>query len=49
MKRKILQSIGDSIIKNLEKADTQDMIDFYYEMGMSFNSFCIDYFDIYLD
>lgn len=38
MKRKILQSLANSIIKKIEKADNINVIDFYYQMGLSLDS-----------
>ncbi len=49
MKRKLLQSIGDSILRGFEKTETNEMVEFYYELGMWFDMFCINYFDIYLE
>lgn len=40
--RKILQVLADSIIEKIRTAE-EDKISFYYEMGMSLNSFAINW------
>jgi hypothetical protein len=52
MKRKLLQRMGDSIINNLNlamKAEDYDAFDFFFELGLKLDMFCILAFDIYLD
>jgi hypothetical protein len=49
MKKEILQSIGNSILRGLDKAKNNDIAEFYFELGMWFDGICINYFDIYLD
>lgn len=49
MKRKFLQSIVDSIIKKMENATHDEIFDFYLELGLWFDSFCINNMNIYLD
>lgn len=49
MKQRLLQKFANSIIKRLEMASDDEMFYFYIEMGTWFNSFCVNYFDIYLD
>ena len=49
MKVKILQKFADLIITRLENSNDDDIFQFYYELGIWFDSLCINYFDIYLD
>jgi hypothetical protein len=52
MKRKLLQRMGDSIINNLNlaiKAEDNDAFDFFFELGLKLDMFCILALDIYLD
>jgi len=49
MKIKILQSIADGIIKKLANASNDETFDFYFELGMWFDSLCVNYFNLYLD
>lgn len=49
MKIKILQSIADLIINKLAKASDDDIIKFYYEIGIWFDGICVNYLNIYLD
>ena len=49
MKTKILQSIADGIINKIDNAANLETFDFYYELGLWFDNFCINYFDIYLN
>lgn len=44
--------MGDSIINNLNlamKAEDYDAFDFFLELGLKLDMFCILVFDIYLD
>jgi|688.fasta_scaffold2295320_1 hypothetical protein len=49
MKIKILQSIANGIINRLENASHDDIFNFYLELGMWYDNFCIIYLDLYLD
>lgn len=49
MKKKFLQSIADKIIEKLETTNEKELFDFYYELGMWFDSFCVNTLKIYLD
>ena len=49
MKNKVLQSIADGIIKKLANASNDDMFNFYLEIGMWYDNFCVNTFDLYLD
>lgn len=49
MKVKILQSIADSIIRGLSETKHDDIAEFYYKIGIWFDGFCIQYFDVYLE
>ena len=49
MKIKILQKIADSIINRLEKSENEDIFQFYYELGVSFNYICVNNFGVYLN
>ncbi len=43
MKRKILQSLADSIIKKIEKAENEQSINFYYEMGLTLDRISLSF------
>ena len=49
MKRKILQSLADSIIVALKNAKSDEKFWFYYDFGTWLDGVCVNYFDIYLD
>jgi hypothetical protein len=49
MINKTLQSIADKIIVKLAGASNDDIFNFYLELGMWYDDFCITYFDLYLD
>lgn len=49
MFKNILQKIGDFIIDRIKNANEPDLVNFYYELGMWFNDFCINDLSIYLD
>lgn len=49
MKIKLLQSIGNSILRGLEKANDNESIKSFYDLGIWFDGFCINYLDVYLD
>jgi hypothetical protein len=49
MKNKILQSIGNSILRGLEKTNNDEFARAYYDLGMWYDNFCIRYFNVYLD
>lgn len=49
MKKRILQSIANWIIKKMDETDRLDVIQFYYDMGMSLDGAAYYYFDVELD
>ena len=49
MKRKILQKIADRIISKLEKTTDDELFNFYLELGVWYDDFCINTFEVYLD
>ena len=49
MKTKLLQSIADGIIDKLDNATNLEIFDFYFELGLWFDNFCIKNFEIYLN
>ena len=49
MKRKILQSIADSIINKLDTTKNESMFNFYLDMGFWLDDYCIYALDIELD
>lgn len=49
MKRKLLQSVADFILRKINKAESEDAIQFYYEFGIWIDRLAIDYFDISLE
>lgn len=49
MKVLILQSIADKILERAKNAKSDERFKQYYDMGMWFDSFCIDYFGVYLN
>ena len=49
MKRRILQSIANGIINEMGKTISDEKFNRLYELGMGYNDFCINVFDIYLD
>jgi len=42
MKTKILQSIADFIIKMIEKAESEDAINFFYERGIALDEYAME-------
>jgi hypothetical protein len=44
----MLQYIADKIIDKLEKTNTQDIFDFYFELGLWLDRFSMYYFKINL-
>jgi hypothetical protein len=49
MKRRILQSIANGIINEMSKTISDEKFNRLYELGMGYNDFCINVFDVYLD
>lgn len=49
MKRKILQKIANSILFGLEKSNSNQMVEFYVELGMWYDTMVDFYFDIELE
>lgn len=49
MKRKILQSIADAIITKLDTTKSETTFNFYLDMGLWFDEYCIHRYDIYLN
>jgi len=47
--KKTLQLFADLIIRKLKNAKNDEVFESYYELGMIYNDFCINYFNIYLD
>lgn len=49
MKDKVLQPFAELILRELNKSTNKDVINFYFELGIWFDNFCIKYFNLYLD
>ena len=49
MKLIILQSIANAIIKEMGKTISDEKFNRLYELGLGYNDFCINVFDVYLD
>lgn len=48
MKEKVLQSIADGLITKLANASHDDIFNFYFEMALWYDNFCIKNFNFYL-
>lgn len=49
MKRKVLQAIANMFIKVLENVNDPFMFEYYFNMAVWFNSYCVVMHDIYLN
>jgi hypothetical protein len=49
MKVKILQSIANRILDKAKNTKSDKEFTLYYDLALSFDRFCINYFDIYLN
>lgn len=49
MKNKILQTIANTFIKLLSNINDPFMFEYYFNMAIWFNSYCIVFHDVYLD
>jgi hypothetical protein len=47
--KKLLQKIGDEIIKLVENAPDKESLIYFYLLGLKFDMICVDVFNIYLD
>jgi hypothetical protein len=49
MKKKILQSIANWILRQMDKTNKLDVIQFYYDMGTTLDDIAYYTFDVILD
>jgi len=47
--KNFLQKIGNSILSKIETSNSQKELEMYFTMGIKFDWFCQDYFNIFLD
>jgi hypothetical protein len=53
LKRKFItyfsQSFADVIIIRLQNAETEDEFDFWFDMGVKLDAYCVNFHEIYLN